>query len=390
MIERRSPRSVRGDFRVALLLATAFVALNFAILATGGVRVQNDSHVFIRGADNLLSGRPLEGKQSAYGSYLFLVALSKWAGLGLAGVIATQIGAAGLAGVALYDLGRRLGGTWAGAIAAATLVANPDVARWHAYVYTDSLYISLVVLAAWGIDRAADRRGSWYALASAVVLAAASVRPNGWLLLPLAAGYWILRALPGRWPQRLGIAGVAVAFGLGALLLPVFRDAVQRESPDRLWRVGEVVRGYPEGRLIMPADPAPEPGWPAAFGYVLQHPFASARLAATRVLVELAHVRPFYSTWHNIAIVMGLAPLYLLAVLGFLGVHTEPLARLLVAVTGAHLLVVALTFANWDGRFLLHVLPLIGTLAGCGGAQIVNVLSALPALIPRRGRGSLV
>ena len=33
---------------------------------------------------------------------------------------------------------------------------------------------------------------------------------------------------------------------------------------------------------------------------------------------------------------------------------------------GGHMLVVALTFADHDGRYLLYILPLIATLAACG------------------------
>ena len=56
----------------------------------------------------------------------------------------------------------------------------------------------------------------------------------------------------------------------------------------------------------------------------------------------------------------------LLALAGGYSARRKPLAQLAIAVILAHLLVVALTFADWDGRWLLYVLPLIGLLAAVG------------------------
>lgn len=367
-------RGGRTELWGALLLLAAFAALNAAVLAQDGIRQGHDSPRYIEGADNLLHGRPLEGKQGSYLGYLFVVAVSEKAGLGRGGVVGLQIAVAVLAGLALYDLGRRLGGPLAGGLAAAVMLLNPDVVRWHAYVLTDSLYISLVILSLWSVHRASERGGYWYVRASAVVLCAALVRPNGWILAPIAGGYWILRAVTGASRRRLAVAGVVVAFGLTAFLVPGFRNGIQGESPDVMLRRGEVIWGYKEGRLAMPADTRGGSGWPAALGYALRHPAASARLAAARVGTELAHVRPFYSTRHNVLIVVVLAPLYLLALVGAAVVRKTPLARLLLTVTAAHLLVVALTFADWDGRFLLYVLPLLGALAGAGAARAISLL----------------
>jgi hypothetical protein len=45
------------------------------------------------------------------------------------------------------------------------------------------------------------------------------------------------------------------------------------------------------------------------------------------------------------------------------------------AIIGSHMLFVALTVADWDGRFLLYVLPLISLLAACWAAEFVRKLA---------------
>jgi len=52
--------------------------------------------------------------------------------------------------------------------------------------------------------------------------------------------------------------------------------------------------------------------------------------------------------------------------------YREPLARLLAAVIAGHLLIVALTFADWDGRFLLYALPAVFVLTACATGRAVE------------------
>jgi len=142
-------------------------------------------------------------------------------------------------------------------------------------------------------------------------------------------------------------------------------------DPYQMLLRGEVVWGYEDWRLPMPSDADTDgAGWAGVIGYALQHPLASLRLAIYRVGACLVHIRPFYSFRHNILAIVFLVPLYLLAIYGLFRARREQLSTLLVLVIGSHLLLVALTFANWDGRFLLYTLPLIGVFSAYGAAKL--------------------
>jgi 4-amino-4-deoxy-L-arabinose transferase-like glycosyltransferase len=307
--------------------------------------------------------------------YIATVALFKASGLGLVGVVAAQVLVAGLAACALYDLGRRLGGTWVGLLAAAASALNPDVVRWHVYILTDSLYISTVALVVWCVytaDSWRSRLGS-----AALVLAAALLRPNGWLLVLVAGCYWGGDFVKGWVTRGLALAALAGCFVLAFFTLLTLHPRLLTNDPDQMLRRGEVIWGYPPARLAMPPDPAPAPaGLPGALGYALRHPWATARLAAARVGTELIHARPTYSALHNAAVLAVVLPLYLLAILGFVANRRHPLARLLAAVTVSHLLVQAVTYADWGGRFLLYIFPLIGVLSAAGTARALRLVMA--------------
>lgn len=351
-------------------LAAASLALNLTLVMWSGIRTGGDTIRYTEGAAKLAAGLPLEGMERLFAAYIGVLAASTAAGLGEAGVIGLQILVAALATIALCELGSTLSGPVGGLAAAALFVLNIDIARWHAYVLTDSLYISLVVVAAYAIHVASERGGWWYASAVAVVVASASLRPQGRLLAIVAAGYWVVRRPATTVDRRIVITCAAVLVA-GVVLSSRGALESEAETPGQWLGDGVVVWRDPASNLSMPRDAGvditkAEATSTEPLRYVLRHPLATARLGATRVGVELWHARRFYSRGHNVTVVGLLGIVYALALIGVARVWREPLARLLVAIVCAHLLMVAATFADWDGRFLLYVLPLIGLFAAAG------------------------
>jgi hypothetical protein len=84
-------------------------------------------------------------------------------------------------------------------------------------------------------------------------------------------------------------------------------------------------------------------------------------------------------------IVGYLVPLYALAAIGFATRRREPIVRLAAALIALHLALVAVFFADYDGRWLVHLLPLIALLAALGCASIARS----PARARPRPGGSL-
>jgi 4-amino-4-deoxy-L-arabinose transferase-like glycosyltransferase len=355
---------------VAICLVLGSALVNLALLGWFGIQHGGDTARYLDGASNLLAGRPFQEKQTSYLGYVVAVAFFQSLGASTKGMVIFQIAVAALAALALYDLGRQLSGRFAGLLAAGLLIVNIDIARWHIYVLTDSLYISLVVLSTWFIHRAAEKAKWWYAGTAVLVLCAAFIRPNGWVIVPITAVYWIVRARVRQWVKYGAAALTLLTFLAGTAFIGSFRQGIQAEGPDMWLRQGVVIWQYNGWRVPMPVEPHDsEDGWVGSLGYPLRHPWPSARLAVGRVALELLHARPFYSATHNALVVIAVLMLYPLAVLGYLRLKSAPLARLMSAIIGSHMLIVALTFADWDGRFLLYVLPLICLFAACEAAE---------------------
>jgi 4-amino-4-deoxy-L-arabinose transferase-like glycosyltransferase len=362
---------------VAGSLVLAFVVLNAGFLAAKGVQFGGDSSRYVGGAQLVLEGGPLRGNQWAYLSYIIVVALGKVVGVGLPGVVAFQIAMAAVAGLVLTLLGARLGGRLAGLVGAGFLLANPDVVRWHGYILTDSLYIAAVVLVVFVVWRATERGRGWYALALLVLVPAATLRPTGLLLVVAATVFWAIRGIVTR--DRVGLAlGILGILGMTLLFVSPLVTSTIGRIPSEGLRRGRVVYQYPGYRMAMPADDQPRSGWLSDLRYVARHPGPTLALGARRVAMEMAHVRPYYRVRHNVMIVAVLLPLYALAAVGIAATWRHPLTHLLLGVVAAHLLLVAVCLADYDGRFLLHVMGPLAALAAAGVGRLTGGVPPVP------------
>jgi hypothetical protein len=97
-----------------------------------------------------------------------------------------------------------------------------------------------------------------------------------------------------------------------------------------------------------------------------------ARLVGSRIVVEAAHTRSFYSTKHNVAIWLTFPLLYLSAGFGCFSQRRAPLTSLSLSLIALQLGIVGLTGADWDGRFILTVFPLIMLYSGIGVFEAVR------------------
>lgn len=336
-------------------LGVSSVLANLVVLAWFGIRHGGDTFKYLEGAADLLAGRPfpwMEGGGLFFG-YVGLIALADAVGIGRAGIIGFQFGAAALATLALYDLGRQLSGRPAGVLAAAVFVVDVDIARWNVYLLTDSLYISLVVLATWLVHRAVGRGIRAYVAAACVGLFTALIRPNGWIFGPIALVYWTTRTeLDTR--LKYAVWACVVLMCAGSAL-----------------GLATIVGGVATAPTDVPHAQTPIPGETAGMKWRRwSNRGLEAKPAAGRVLKELLHVRSYYSAAHNAVVLVVIAITYPLAVLGFVRRRDQPLTRLLAAVIAGHLLLVAVTFADWDGRYLLHIFSLIVVFAACGAIRL--------------------
>lgn len=359
----------RGDLMAAMVF---FAAVNLVLVAVNGVRLGGDSPLYLDGAARLLDGRPLIDRQPSYAGYVAVVAAAHAIGIGTFGVVMIQVFLGAVTAAVVYLIGATLAGRAAGVAGAMLYGLDVDTNRWHQFILADSIYVSLFVLAVWLMHRAATRDGVEPIISALIVtLASAMVRPEGWFLLPAAVAYVIV-ARPYPWKVKLAMGGSATAavVALLAVLSANYQGNMQAVGPANMLQRGQTIWDFDGWRVAMPASDASATDQAGgALSYALRHPSSTATLMLARIAVHFAHVRPFYSTPHNVVIVLWLVPLYAAALLGLWRLGAVAMPLWVVAAIASQTLVVALTHAEWDGRYLAHVLPLIDALAAAGAVS---------------------
>ena len=358
---RRCPAITVG---IAALVVYATIALWL------GVQTGADTGRYLTAAEQPFG--PWEGKAASYAGYVMVVALVERT-LGLAGLIALQVVVAAVAVLAVFDLARQLLGTIAGAVAGLLMAVNLEAAAWHSYVLTDSLYLSLVAITVWTVHLAAERATLGTCVGAVVVtLFAASLRPTGWILVPIVALYLVWRQPWRRLTKVLTATVVLVGFITAMVSIPVFADGVDAEGPTRMLYEGRIQWAPEDARIDMPPPSSDDDSLAAGVRYAIDHPVATTQLVVARPLRSLVGVRPYYSTLHNAWLIAYLVPVYAFASVGAWVARCQPLTRLLLATAGAHLALIAATFADDNGRFLQHLLPMLLVLAGVGFAALLD------------------
>ena len=131
------------------------------------------------------------------------------------------------------------------------------------------------------------------------------------------------------------------------------------------YATGNVMWAYPEGNLKMPG------ALPASLAtvsnplarillFIAEKPGYFLKLAGMKLWYLFLHARPYYSDFHNYFLVLTLVPSYMLAAWGLMSRTDQPADKvLLVSICMFQSMIVALTNADWDGRYLLVILPIV-------------------------------
>jgi 4-amino-4-deoxy-L-arabinose transferase-like glycosyltransferase len=289
-------------------------------------------------------------------------------------VIANALGAL-VAGALLVDLGRRYSGLTAGVLSASVLLVNPMVSQWIRFVHTDSLFYSLVVAAVFLGERVLARPTPLARTALALIgLGATLLRPNGFLLLGVAAALVVLST---RWRsiQKL-LVGVMVWVALVGVVMFASITGPSGEGRNFARHVfdGVVLEGSPEVtvRLQMPPAPA-NSDLRSLLNYALTHPAPVARLGMMRLWTETHQIRHHYPRPVNLAVGASMLLLLGASVAGFRSVRGEKNLTTAIAWVAIPLaLLIPVTFAVAEGRYGWAYLITLAPLAGVGAASLLR------------------
>ncbi|MBC7922912.1 MAG: hypothetical protein H7Z75_17685 [Ferruginibacter sp.] len=332
-----------------------------------GVKIANDSARYLAYAQDIAQRGYFEpGHNLRYVGYCLFVAAVLETGAGTPALVLAQMALSGLAAVALYATARHLSGsTRAAAGAAWCFLLWPDLQYWNCYVLTESLFISFMLFSLAATVLGKTRWPGW--LAVGIVGFTATIRPNGFVV-PLAALGYAFARIGSEWKRHPWPRAV---FFIPLVLVSLFATYwlldtywLRTFGITGIYPNGWIIYGW-DGFRILPDQPpripdASVPPVKRLLTVIGQNPLYFLKVASVKALLFVGYAKPYFSPLHNAAIVLLVYPLYFLAGKAFWnGKLALPVRVYLGLVLLLHVLMVALTYEDWDCRFSIPLLPLV-------------------------------
>ncbi len=305
--------------------------------------------------------------------FLTVIRVGQYLGSGAIFLVLTQALLLIGAGAALYDLGKRHSGAFAGFVAASVLLVNPMVSQWARFVHTEAIFYSFVVLSVWVAERVlAERGGEIWLVALAIGIT--TIRPNG-ILVGAAC---LTAVILARFRSRLRAVLVLLTWSaaLGALVLGL-NDATPRYGWDTATYTveGVVIEGSEHARtsIAMPPPRVPITSNRDLLGYAAEHPLAVSRLALLRIWTETIQVRTHYPTVVNFAVGFFMLAYLGAALVGLVVLSSVRLTKIAILIALPLVLLIGATFAVPEGRFGWAYLVVFAVHVGVGASRLLEV-----------------
>ncbi|GAB3534569.1 hypothetical protein GCM10027443_21910 [Pontibacter brevis] len=364
--------STASEKRIHIALIVLWTVLHTTLFFKYGVRTTDDSWEYLKYAhaiaDEFYFANNYYIKYLGYP--LFLALLFKL-GIGLKGVIIAQTLLSGVATVYFYRTTKMLAGNvLAPALATFILIIWYDLQLFHAFIMTESLYVSLLMFAFYLIVRTNSVRQSLWAVP--VLLYVALVRPNGFIAVVAYAAYLITIAYqtaPTKQQRRLLLTAVVIV-PLAAILV-VDQYLLQSFTVVETYEKGEVIYLY-KGLLVHSDKPIVMPPADASpltklYLFVRDNTSYFFRMSALRFLLFWGNVKPFFSVFHNTMIVLLLYPLYVFGAIALLKDRIPLAIRMFgVLLVLQQAFITTITSENETGRFLLSVVFIVFAFGATG------------------------
>lgn len=306
-------------------------------------------------------------------AFLAVIRVGEHLGSGPILLVAAQALLLTVAGAALFDLGRKHSGLFAGYVAASVILLNPMVSQWVRFVHTEAMFYALVILAVWTAERVIEGRGRSALPLLSIAALVAMTRPNGALVAAACLTALALQRL--RAPAR-GV-GVVLVWGVAAgALVAGLNDATPRYGWDTVAYTveGVVIEGADHASTSIPM-PRPRSELTSnrdLVGYAVEHPVAVGRLALTRIWTETIQVRRHYPDVVNLAVGLFMTGYLIAVAIGLFVLPGAGLTKVVLLVAVPLALLIGGTFAVAEGRFGWAYLVALAVHAGVGASRALQ------------------
>ncbi len=370
--------------KLEYLLLFLWAIIQFILFQKHGIKVVNDSHRYMEYANNLLEhGTYIDQHNKWYLTYVLFISGCFKLGLGVTGVVILQTL---LSGFAFFLLSRAVQDHYPnqkniGIILLALLIFWVKLSEWNFYVMTESMYISLLCVFVALLLKAQQKRINWY-LVPPLVPILFFTRPSSLAFFGATVFVLVIIKLKassksGWFKSLIVLLAIIPLIVLGEYMLQTFDMTSVYNRGELVYAYG-LYPSYPHQGLMVITPPEhlfiPSPEYPKIWqliSYIVGNPLFFTKLAFGKTCYFIGNAKPYFSWAHNIFIIGILWPLYFLAIKKALVIR-DRLVLFTLSFVLLNVVIVVLATEDWDGRFLLPVLPIIFIHSA---GQLANILN---------------
>jgi 4-amino-4-deoxy-L-arabinose transferase-like glycosyltransferase len=366
----RHTRYIAQD-RLVLLLLLLFLLVQAALYSRTGTVTILEAEKYIREGTELASnGRLTETRFIFYLPVILLIAVCKLTGASLFFVVLFQVLLSAISLYCFYRVAEHLTTRkWALGVSVLLAVCIP-VQQWNMYLYSDSIFISLSIIFFSILYFTGIKKTIHWPLFIFMLPAWCLARPAG-LLFILPVFIFLLSIKP---KQKLYIIAAVAAFVLIFLAAGSYFNGGGDLDTLKPYIEEHIICFVPQNTKGAALDVVRTGNQlNDLFYYILHNPVHFISLLFQKLVSFFNLTRPWYSSFHNIALIVLMVPVYLFFIPGFFRLyrHNRAYALFLISVFIMYPVGVVLQCDDWHSRFTMPVFPLMILVAGYGLFRLV-------------------
>lgn len=246
------------------------------------------------------------------------------------------------------------------------------IQSWVSYLYTDSIFASLLVITTYFlITEEKSVRNKWAFWILLIVLP--FFRPVGFLFILIACVHWIIMAARKN-IFRLIFSAVYLTFVCMAVYLTFTKSEYYFPIHSLHNIQANVICGY-SGDLLKYQVVSYQTGM-STFYYLIHNPEMTLRLFLLRFFKVFSMSRPYFGSGHNLLLFVSTFIYYVLAIIGTFAIFRLREKKFYFIVAGILIFAfpIVIFCVEWTGRFSLPVICYVLLLSGKGIECIMDTL----------------
>lgn len=340
-----------------------------------GYLLGGDSKRYILGSEKILNSE-LPARKSYIG-YMTFIAFFKYFKFDLSYVVISQIFLSALSALCIYKISLKLSTKLGGIVGIMLYLFYLPIQVWNFYILTETLFICSIIFIVFFLI---FFKKKYIPIIIFLLLYTVSIRPHGIILLPsfiLAFIIWCYIK------KDIKIFWLSISITI-ILLYPIFLILnlyLADQNIENMISNTGIIWGYNEisNNSEFKISNNYDNNFISLIVFFYDNKYIILSSFFKKIWFFFARVRPYYSELHNFYIIIFNFLYYPLAVYGMIKLkNKKSLGVILIYILIiAFTLTAGFTFADWDSRFSLYIIPLIFIFASIGFTEIYNLIKKI-------------